>query len=159
MDCCSQIWNPTSKKLILKLEKVHKTFTRLVCSRLQQGNCERTFPSYRDRLELLGLRSLLHRRVVADLRFCFKVYRGELKRCARKYWIFSPLRSRSGVFNLYYPMVLKENYAQLFIFIFCHGARWIRRLSAEVMQSENSCIFKNRLDKIDIFQALGIANS
>ncbi|KAK6050944.1 hypothetical protein COOONC_11552 [Cooperia oncophora] len=51
LEYCSQIWNPTRKKQIIKLEKVQKLFTRLLFHRAFQ--CHNSMPSYNERLKQL----------------------------------------------------------------------------------------------------------
>lgn len=113
LEYCSQVWNPTAKKLIIQLERVQRTFTRLNNSRLNKGTLLRNLPTYEERLRALGFRSLLYRRVVADLTFCFKMLRGELKLRASKYWILRPCGLGSNGFNLHYPLIQKKSYTQV----------------------------------------------
>lgn len=115
--------------------------------------------TYEERLRAVGLRSLLHRRVVADIIFCFKLLRGELKLYASKYWIYRPSGLRSNGFNLHYPMIHKKNHTQLFNFVFYRVARLLRRLPREVLNAQSNRILEERLKQINVLQILRIPES
>lgn len=156
LEYCSQIWNPTSKKIILKFVKVQKTFTKLVCGWSQQGNCERPFPSYRDRIELLGLRSLLPRRAVAD--------------GTSEYFVAS---SNCVLASTGYSALVSHDLEDLTLTISwskkrttqsCSTSSLIVRLAGlgtclPRLQSDSSNISRYKLDRIDILQVLEISNS
>lgn len=116
LEYCSQAWNPFSKKQILKLEKVQKTFTRLVFYRTHPGSNSSTMPSYVVRMRELGLKSLQHRRIIADLVFVFRILRGEIKMKPSKYWTFIPSSERTGGFNLHYRRILRPNHTRMFMY-------------------------------------------
>ena len=65
---CFSVWNPHHRHLINRLERVQRRFTRTIpsVSRLP----------YLTRLNILGLKSLEHRRLIADLCLCYKILNG-----------------------------------------------------------------------------------
>ncbi|KAK6061466.1 hypothetical protein COOONC_00868 [Cooperia oncophora] len=147
LEYCSQIWNPTRKKQIIKLEKVQKLFTRLLFHRAFQ--CHNSMPSYNERLRQLGLKTLRHRRTIADLVFCFRLLRMETNLSPSKYWVFRPSHERIGGFNLHYPRIQKKNQTQLYNFVLYRGARWLQRLPTEILSSGDSHSFRKKLIKIE----------
>ena len=64
----SQIWSPYSIQLVMMIENVQRSFTKRL-------PCLFNF-SYCDRLQFLGLQSLEHRRLLADLTLCYKIIHG-----------------------------------------------------------------------------------
>ena len=68
LEYCSSVWNPHHRHLIDRLERVQRRFTRTIpsVSRLP----------YLTRLNILGLKSLEHRRLIADLCLCYKILNG-----------------------------------------------------------------------------------
>ncbi|EYC16215.1 hypothetical protein Y032_0034g2863 [Ancylostoma ceylanicum] len=156
LEYCSQAWSPTSSKEVVKIEKVQRTFTRLLLYRINSGSVPYALPNYGDRLRILGLRTLKFRRVIADLVFCFRILRKELKLNASRYWVFRPASARNGRFNLSYPRIEKRNYTHMFNSLFCRTARWFQLLPPEVLQSENSKLFKSRLKRLELLRLLNI---
>eukprot|EP00061_Rhincodon_typus_P005934 g26048.t1 len=68
LENCVQSWSPCYRKKIIKLERVQKTFTRML-----PGMDSLT---YKEKLDRLGLFSLEHRRLRDDLVEGYKVMRG-----------------------------------------------------------------------------------
>ncbi len=72
LEYCVQLWNPECKHgnwgLILDIEKVQREFTKRI-----DGIGLMT---YRERLELCGITTLIERRARGDLIECFKIWRG-----------------------------------------------------------------------------------
>ena len=71
LEYCQEVWSPTRKGLIDKLEKVQRRATKMV------GNL-RDLP-YEERLQTLKLSSLQHRRLRGDIIVMFKITHGLLK--------------------------------------------------------------------------------
>ena len=71
LEYCVQLWNPVEKhgnwKVIMELEDVQREFTR----RIENIG----LLTYRERLKLCGLTTLLERRARGDLIECFKIWR------------------------------------------------------------------------------------
>ena len=107
----SQIWSPSKKKYIAKLEKVQETFTRMLCRRM---STDLAVNSYKDRLKKLGMSSLRNRRIHADLILCFRILRNETKLTPSKYWCFRPTSERTGGFNLHYPKIQHRKFDLMF---------------------------------------------
>ena len=101
---CSSVWNPVMKKDITKLEKVQRTFTRILFYRaFPSKQYPRLLPDYKTKLEVLGLKSLSYRRVLADLMMSFKIIKNEIKLKPSYFWVFSPTSSRRFSINLTVP--------------------------------------------------------
>ncbi|EYC03347.1 hypothetical protein Y032_0094g2706 [Ancylostoma ceylanicum] len=155
LEYCCQIWNPSLKKHVAKIERVQHTFTRLVFYRCFRSMTNGSIPGYEDRAKILAIRSLKYRRMFSDLVFCFKVLRKEVGLRASKYWIFRPTSTRLGGFSLHFAERNIRNYSRSADFLFYRCARWFQRLPPEVLSAENSRIFKDRLRKIDLEQLIG----
>jgi len=68
----TEVFNPHLKRLVKRMEKPQRTFTKKV---LKLKKIE--FRSYEHRLQICGLDSLEHRRALADLRTTFKLLNGD----------------------------------------------------------------------------------
>ena len=104
LEYCSPVWNPVMKKDITKLEKVQRAFTRILFYRaFPSKQYPRLLPDYKTRLEVLGLKSLFYRRVLADLMMSFKIIKNEIKLKHSCFWVFLPTSSRRFSINLTVP--------------------------------------------------------
>ncbi|KAK6042426.1 hypothetical protein COOONC_20069 [Cooperia oncophora] len=145
LEYCSQIWNPTRKKQIIKLEKAAVPS----CFPMSQLNAK-----LYERLRQLGLKTLRYRRTIADLVFCFRLLRMETNLSP------SQVTKELGGFNLHYPRIQKKNQTQLYNFVLYRGARWLQRLPTEILSSGDSHSFRKKLIKIfDLLQLLGLDDS
>ncbi|VDL64430.1 unnamed protein product [Nippostrongylus brasiliensis] len=151
----SIVWNPHLKREIHKVEKVQKLFTRLLWLRVTDS-VRQNLPSYSERLRLFSLLSLQHRRIIADLVFCFRILRGEVRLQPSKYWVFRPVSPRLGRFGLEVSRSLCLSRSQMANMVFCRCARWFRLLPVEVLEADNSKAFRARLKRLDIHQLLGV---
>lgn len=157
LEYASPIWSPHRKKLQVKIEKVQRTFTRIMMYRCNPDpNYPRSLPSYSDRLELFNLKSLLYRRVFNDIVFCFKLLRGDLKLKPSKYWRFRPCRGRNSAVSLENPAISRICYAKVFNSLFFRGARWLQQLPADLLQEEKLSCFKAKLRRLNLLQILNI---
>ena len=68
VEYASPVWSPSYIHLINEIESVQRTFTKRLPGLKQL--------TYADRLTLLNLKSLEHRRLIYDLILCFKIVRG-----------------------------------------------------------------------------------
>ena len=64
----TEVWSPYYKKDIVKVERVQRYYTKVICQR-----CNIPFLSYADRLYKLNLRSLEDRRKIFDLLLMYKI--------------------------------------------------------------------------------------
>lgn len=157
LEYCSQIWSPSTRKQIEKIEKVQKTFTKILFSRcVNCFNSIRTCPRYKERLKLFGLDSLLYRRIVNDLLFCFKILKGESRLKASKYWTFLPTQGRRNSYCFRYPKVKKKYREKVFNSLFFRGARWLQMLPPSLLEAPNAYVFRKQLKRIDLLSTLNI---
>lgn len=126
----------------------------MVFYRAYRKDSDARIPDYCQRLKALGLKSLRFGRAAADLVFCFRILRKEVRLPASKYWVFRPCSIRTGSFNLHYVRIRNNSYSKLFNFLFFRVARWMELLPTEVLQSENSLVFKKKLENLDLLQLL-----
>ena len=153
----SQIWSPYKRKLQIKVERVQKAFTRILLYRcLPNPDYSHSIPSYKERQKMFKLKTLLYRRVFADLVFGFKIVRGETKLRASKYWIFRPYRRRTRNFSLESVRLNRKHHSKIYNSFFFRCSRWLQMLPANVLESPNSTVFRRRLSKIDILSVLRI---
>lgn len=111
----SQIWNPSTRKLQSRIEKVQQTFTKILMYRcFPDPGYPYTMPDYKKRLEFLKLDSLLFRRVFNDLVFAFKIVKGESKLRPSKYWIFRPCRGRNAILLIHYVKLIRNSNTKMF---------------------------------------------
>jgi hypothetical protein len=71
LEYASEIWNPKSKSLVTKIEKIQKFYTRVALSK-----CKRKPIPYSSRLSLFNLEPLSLRRTATDLCMIFKIING-----------------------------------------------------------------------------------
>lgn len=109
LEYSSQVWSPFTKKSQSKLEKVQKTFTKILYHRcIRDPSDAGTVPSYKERLALFNLKSLFYRRIFNDLVFCYKLLKGELRLRASKYWVFLPTLGHRNAYRFRHPKVKKK---------------------------------------------------
>ena len=96
LEYASEIWNPTLKKDIDRIERVQKFFTRKVFRK-----CGLIHKSYKERLEICKLKELTERRKIADLTTTFKIIKGFTSLNAGKMFIFADRSLRR-------PLLLRE---------------------------------------------------
>lgn len=76
-----QVWNPCgNKRLQSQIEKVQRTFTRILMYRTFNLRYPNSPTSYSSRLQIFGLKSLLFRRVFSDLVLCFRILHMEVNK-------------------------------------------------------------------------------
>ena len=80
LEYCSPVWSPYRKHQIAKLERVQRQFTKAIHPVRHL--------SYPARLAALGLRSLEHRRLVADLCLCYKMINGMIDSEVKEHFQF-----------------------------------------------------------------------
>ena len=136
LEYCIQAWRPHLVKDIEKLEKVQRRATRMIeeCS----GK------SYKDRIQILGLKTLETRRVRADMLEVFKIlkrYEGVNGEC---FFRMQSTITRGHSMKLYKERVYKD------VCKYSFGNRVIDKWNSLPEDSINATsinMFKNRLDK------------
>lgn len=140
VEYCTQAWAPVARhgnwSMILKLEGVQRKITRIV-----HGLGEL---SYKNRLETLGLTTLLERRMRGDLIETFKILNGSSKYGAEFYNI-SP---RTG--HLVSRQISKTKSNKQLDFFSNRVIHYWNKLPSEVKNSTTTNNFKNNLDKFRI---------
>lgn len=154
----SQIWSPFTRKMLTKLEKVQQVFTKVLIWRCSSPAVPSSMPSYRERLNLFCLKSLLYRRTLFDVTFCFKVLKGKLKIKPSKYWIFRPCNGRVGRLSIQLSAVRRIRRMHMLDSLFYRGARWLQMLPRDILESSNISVFKKRLKQRDFLSDLQIAD-
>lgn len=159
LEYCSQVWSPFSKKLQTKIERVQKSFTKILFCRCIPSCCGmRAIPNYQERLKLFNLKSLLYRRTFSDLVFCFKVLKGESRLKPSKYWVFLPTWGHRNRFRFQYPNIKRKNREKVFNSLFYRGARWLQMLPPGLLESPNVFVFRKRLKKLDLLSTLHLVD-
>ena len=82
------VWSPYTVQSITQVESVQRAFTKRLpgLSRF----------SYVDRLQILGLQTLEHRRLLADLLMCYKIIHGLVALNFDEFFSFSPNTTLRG---------------------------------------------------------------
>ena len=143
LEYCTQAWAPVARhgswSLILKLESVQRKVTRLI-SDLKDL-------SYKERLESLGLTTLLERRMRVDLIETFKIING-ISKYGKQFFNIS---ERTG--NLLSRQISKTKSTRQLDFFSNRVIKYWNKLPTDVKNSTSVNNFKNNLDK---FRANGI---
>ena len=140
----SIIWSPSQIGLINTVESVQRDFTK----RLLGLNTV----SYADRLTILNLQSLEHRRLICDLVACYNIVHHLIANEFDKYFTFSHNPSSRG-HHLRLSLPLTETNSRKYFF----SSRMIKpwnSLSSQIVSSENVKTFKSRLSKTDLSKFL-----
>ena len=87
LEYATEVWNPTTKDRIHRIERVQKYFTRKILQR-----CGLPKSEYNSRLSILNLESLVIRRRIADLTMAYKIITRKTHLDPSKIFLFS-LRS------------------------------------------------------------------
>ena len=105
--CCSPIWSPHSKQLVLKIERAQKYFTGAIPGFRAL--------SYHSRLQLLGLKTLEHRHLVNDLCLCYKIVNGLIQCRIPEFPSFLASRTRGHPLRLRQEKCSTKHRQQYFI--------------------------------------------
>ena len=104
--------------------------------------------SYPERLTILYLQSLEHRRLQFDLVTCFKIVHNQICLDSSDFFIFSPNnRSRGHPFSLIVPLVKSNIKKHLFS---CRVVRPWNHLPSTMVTNLSSIFFKSQLKKINL---------
>ena len=138
------VWSPYMVQSITQVKNVQRTFTK----RLPGLS---SF-SYVDRLQILGLQTLEHRRLLADLLMCYKIIHGLAALNFDEFFSFSPNTTLRGhPYKLTVPLN-KCNRSKYF-FSYRIVPIW-NNLPVDVVMSKNVFSFKKSLRKIDLSRYL-----
>ena len=140
LEYASTTWSPSYVTQIIALESVQRDFTRRIpgCSHL----------NYRDRLALLKLQSLEHRRLIADLALCFNIVKCNTCLNFENFFTLNPNTNLRGhPFKLSVPLA-KNNTRKFF---FSNRVVTIRNaLPTDLVLSTNINTFKFKLKQFDL---------
>ena len=140
----SIVWSPSYINQINQLESVQRRFTKLIpiCSHL----------SYAERLKVLNLQSLEHRRLIADLIMCFNIIHEN--NCLNMPHFFSP---NLNTFTRGHPLRVNIPLAKLNTrrHFFAHRVAPIwNSLSNDLALAPSVATFKRLLQKTDLSKFL-----
>jgi hypothetical protein len=139
LEYCAPVWSPYRVGLIKKVEAVQRRFTKRIVG--LHKHC------YSTRLKFLCLDALQIRRIKLDLILCYNIIRGFVCiNCTSFFKIINDSRTRGHNFKIYKQSccleVRKHSFAYRVVDI------W-NNLPHDVVNADNTGIFKKRLDKID----------
>lgn len=104
LEYASQVWNPFTAKDIDSLERVQRTFTRLVFYRaFPSPTYPQSLPSYSDRLKKLDMCTLHERRTMADFSLARKIMRGETVLKRSNFFKYRPVPPRRPSIGIRIP--------------------------------------------------------
>jgi hypothetical protein len=136
LEYATEIWSPSSKNLIAKIERIQKFFTRRAAKR-----CGKGYLPYSERLKLFKLQSLETRRKILDLTTFFKLCKSLTHLEPSEFITFSSRPKRKHDFQI----VLKhrDNKTQ-HSFIHRNSNTW-NNLSKEIVHSQTILEFKQKI--------------
>ena len=135
----STTWSPSYVTEIIAIESVQRDFTKRIpgCAHL----------SYAERLSLLKLQSLEHRRLIADHTMAYNILHDKVS-INNDFFTLNPNKNLRGHPLKITVPVIKTN-VQKFLFSNRIIAVW-NSLSTPVVLSKSTLSFKNQLKKIDL---------
>ena len=143
LEFASQFWQPYTSKDSQKVERVQRTFTRILYYRcFPSPTYPITLPSYTARLKALGLSALSERRVVSDLLLAYNIMHGNSFLQRASIFKFRQNRGRVTSFGIH---VERTAVAARFNSFAVRVARWYGQLPAEVLRVTSANAFKNAL--------------
>ena len=106
LEYASAAWSPSSLTLIHEIESVQRNFTKRITG-LQNFN-------YAERLKLLKLKSLEHRRLIVDLVTCYNIIHNKIEITNEHFLVLSNTNQLRGhPFKLVHPKI-KKQYSKAF---------------------------------------------
>ena len=137
LEYSAQVWSPSLITLINEIEKVQKKFTKRLPG-LQNLNCC-------ERLQILKLKSLEHRRLIIDLVTCYNIIHNNIIITRNNFFTFSTSTNLRGhPFRLSIPIIKNNTHRNFF------SVRIIKiwnALSTEIVTANNINTFKTRLNQ------------
>jgi len=144
VEYATPVWSPYQIGLIDGIERVQRSFTKRLPG-LQDT-------AYAERLTLLKLQSLEHRRLITDLVTCFNIIHGHIALEFDKFFTFTHNPSSRGhSLRLQIPLT-KTNQAK-----YCFASRVIipwNSLPSEIVTASSTQLFKSQLTKLDLSKFL-----
>lgn len=138
------VWNPSQINLINAIESVQKKFTKRLPGLSDY--------SYADRLRILNLQSLEHRRLQFDLVTCFNIIHRHICLEPNDFFIFSTNnRSRGHPYRLIVPLAKSNIKKHSFSCRIIHP--W-NSLTSALVTDPNTLNFKSHLKHIDLSKFL-----
>ena len=155
-DYCSTVWSPHHLGKVRALERVQRTFTRIIHFRCNKINNSVVVPSYSRRIRLLKLDSLFLRRIKQDLTMMYKIIHGKVNMKWQKYfnWVLSrPSRTKEHGYILTSKTSKKDRFIHSF---FKRTTKWYSLLPVHVIISPSAFIFRKRLNVINLLEKIKI---
>ena len=140
LEYCSQVWSPTKRADIDRLESVQRNFTKRLPGFKNMA--------YADRLVALGLHSLEERRLRLDLVFCFNILHAF--NCVIPTDIGLVLAASSTRGHVLKLSVMHANVTLRVNFFANRIVGVWNALPSYVIESEHTTTFKRNLDKVDL---------
>ena len=144
LEYSAQVWSPSLITLINEIEKVQKIFTERLPGLQNLNYCER--------LQILKLKSLEHRRLIIDLVTCYNIIHNNIIITRKNFFTFSTSTNLRGhPFRLSIPIIKNNTHRSFF------SVRIIRiwnALPTEIVTAKNINIFKSRLNQLDLSKFL-----
>lgn len=145
LEYATTIWSPYLNKDKIKVERVQRFFTRMICQR-----CKIPYSSYNDRLYKLNISSLEYRRLEFDLMFLYKLLNDLLDINAKDFFYFNEThyntRSHSKVIRSKLPF---RNLNQNNFYSHRCATTW-NLLPPEIVSAPTYDVFRNRLKSFNL---------
>ena len=144
LEYSSQVWSPSLLTLINEIEKVQKKFTKRLLGLQNLNYCER--------LQILKLKSLEHRRLIIDLVTCYNIIHNNIIITRNNFFTFSTSTNLRGhPFRLSIPIIKNNTHRNFFSVL---TIKIWNALPTEIVTANNNNIFKTRLNRHDLSKFL-----
>ena len=144
LEYSSQVWSPSLMALINEIEKVQRKFTKRLPGLQNLNYCER--------LKILKLKSLEHRRLIIDRVTCYHIIHNNIIITRNNFFTFSTSTTLRGhPFKLSIPIIKNNTHRNFF------SVRIIKAWNAlptEIVTAKNTNIFQTRLNQYDLSKFL-----
>lgn len=149
----SQVWSPFLKKDVESLEKVQKTFSRILYYKsFPNHGYPQQLPDYEKRIQKLRLSNLELRRKILDLVYVYKMFNHHSRNRFSSFFTLSPSDGRKTSFKVVVPFAKKNAFLNSF---FVRSARWIQVIPVEFWQLKSVIAFKKAMiQRKDILKKL-----
>jgi len=113
LEYASQVWSPTYRDHVSRLEAVQRNFLRYALRNLQWAN-PIVLPPYKDRLLLIDMKTLESRRIVADILFILQVFNKQIDCAYMNNFVQAQFRlnDRFRSSNVFYLNFHRTNYGK-----------------------------------------------
>ena len=144
LEYSAQVWSPSLITLINEIEKVQKIFTKRLPGLLNLNYCER--------LQILKLKSLEHRRLIIDLVTCYNIIHNNITITRKNFFTFSTSTNLRGHPFRLSILIIKNNTHRSFFSV--RTIKIWNALPTEIVTAKNINIFKSRLNQHDLSKFL-----